>query len=145
LRFEDSVSGFEENGTNLNDEEEESEDAREDATQRVRKTKQNKRNEMIDWYTVITQHAFTIQKRSFFLCVFFSWYKKSNMYICQTQKIICTPSAPYYLIYYFFCKTKNEFYLFKYFLLIVVIVIRGKFRVQTNRSGATIKPSKLGF
>jgi hypothetical protein len=34
LRFEDSVSGFEENGTNLNDEEEESEDAREDATQR---------------------------------------------------------------------------------------------------------------
>jgi hypothetical protein len=49
LRFEDSVSGFEENGTNLNDEEEEeeSEDAREDATQRnatqrVRKTKQKK-------------------------------------------------------------------------------------------------------
>jgi hypothetical protein len=48
LRFEDSVSGFEENGTNLDDEEEESEDGeREDATQRnatqrVRKTKQKK-------------------------------------------------------------------------------------------------------
>jgi hypothetical protein len=43
LRFEDSVGGFEENGTNLDDEEEEeSKDAREDATQRVRKTKQKK-------------------------------------------------------------------------------------------------------
>jgi hypothetical protein len=53
LRFEDSVGGFEENGTNLDDEEEESEDGeREDATQRnatqrnatqrVRKTKQKK-------------------------------------------------------------------------------------------------------
>jgi hypothetical protein len=91
LRFEDSVGGFEENGTNLDDEEEEeSEDAREDATQRnatqrVRKTKQNKRNEMIDWYTVITQHAFRIQKRSFFVCVFFSWYKILHIYLSNTK------------------------------------------------------------
>jgi hypothetical protein len=47
LRFEDSVGGFEENGTNLDDEEEEeSEDAREDATQRNATREENKTKEM---------------------------------------------------------------------------------------------------